>query len=79
MAVLFGTKRVIQKSRSVSVQPLGDMAFGGMSEREGEEFVIHPNWFKVGKKFLAACSSRTSSAVLRTTLFYIKNVRLSVR
>ena len=79
MAVLFGTKRVIQKSRSVSVQPLGDMAFGGMSEREGEEFVIHPNWFKVGKKFLAACSSRTSSAVLRTTLFDIKNVRLSVR
>ena len=79
MAVLFGTKRVIQKSRSVSVQPLGDMAFGGMSEREGEEFVIHPNWFKIGKKFLAACSSRTSSAVLRTVLFDLKGIRLPRR
>lgn len=77
MSELFGTKKTLEKSQSYSFQWQGNIASSGMSQREGEEFIVHPNWFKTNKTFLAACKFRSGCSVIRTVLF--DNVGSSIR
>lgn len=76
MSALLGTRKVMKRSRSLSVDSLGEAGYKSVSEREGEEFIVHPNWFKVPKKFLASASSNFGNHVIRTILFDLKGVRL---
>ena len=76
MSSLLGTRKVMKRSRSMSIDPLGDSGYKSISEREGEEFIVHPNWFKVPKKFLAASSTNAGNDVIRTTLFDIEGIKL---
>lgn len=69
MSAIFGTKNIIQKSQSTTVQVLGDTVLSGIHERQIEEPLIHPNWFRKPKKFLAACSNPEGHEIIRTTLF----------
>src|SRR3989338_929075 len=76
MSSILGTRKVMKRSRSMSIDPLGDAGYKSISEREGEEFIVHPNWFKVPKKFLAASSTNAGNDVIRTTLFDIEGIKL---
>jgi hypothetical protein len=69
MSEIFGTKKVIKKSKSYSFEWMGDVSHTGMSQREGEEFVVHPNWFKTNKTFLAGIKTKRGMSVIRTALF----------
>ncbi|OGR79890.1 MAG: hypothetical protein A3B80_01140 [Elusimicrobia bacterium RIFCSPHIGHO2_02_FULL_39_36] len=72
MSDILGTKSVYKKSQSYSFEWQGDIAYTGLSRREGEEYIIHPNWFKTNKSFLAAVKSRNGCSVIRTVLFKTK-------
>ncbi len=80
MSEIFGTKKTLKKSESYSFEWQGNIAHTGLSRREGEEFIIHPNWFKTNKTFMAAIKSRSGCSVIRTVLFKDKgNMKESVR